>query len=221
VTQHTDPRPFAERHLGPDPGDVQRMLDALGLASLDAMLDVAVPESIRTREPLGLTATPDERQALQRLRQFADANRVRTSLIGCGYSGTIVPPVIQRNVLENPAWYTAYTPYQPEISQGRLEALLNFQTVVADLTGMDIANASLLDEATAAAEAMTLARRVSKAADDVFLVDADCHPQVVEVRTSTRTARSGSCWPTPVPPEFSAMSHPSPSGLTPWGPSSS
>jgi glycine dehydrogenase len=181
VTQHTDPRPFAERHLGPDPGDVQRMLDALGLASLDAMLDVAVPESIRTREPLGLTATPDERQALQRLRQFADANRVRTSLIGCGYSGTIVPPVIQRNVLENPAWYTAYTPYQPEISQGRLEALLNFQTVVADLTGMDIANASLLDEATAAAEAMTLARRVSKAADDVFLVDADCHPQVVEV----------------------------------------
>ena len=181
MNQHTDPRPFAERHLGPDEEDVRRMLDALGLEGLDAMLDVAVPEAIRVREPLGLAAVPDERRALARLRELAEANRVRTSLIGCGYSGTVVPPVIQRNVLENPAWYTAYTPYQPEISQGRLEALLNFQTVVADLTGMDIANASLLDEATAAAEAMTLARRASKVVDDVFLVDADCHPQVVEV----------------------------------------
>ena len=177
----TEPRPFADRHLGPDADDIQRMLEALGLDSLEALLDAAVPDAIRTREALGLHAITDEHRALERLREVAAGNRVRTALIGCGYSNTRVPPVIQRNVLENPAWYTAYTPYQPEISQGRLEALLNFQTVVSDLTGMDIANASLLDEATAAAEAMTLARRASRAEGDVFLVDADCHPQVVEV----------------------------------------
>jgi glycine dehydrogenase len=157
------------------------MLSVLGFASLHELVEAAVPGSILDTEPLGLDAAPDEAVALDRLRGLASLNRVVTSLIGCGYSGTRVPEVIRRNVLENPGWYTAYTPYQPEISQGRLEALLNFQTMVADLCGMDMANASLLDEATAAAEAMALARRQSKAPGATFFVDADCHPQVVEV----------------------------------------
>ena len=126
------------------------------------MLDAAVPESIRRRDALELPAGRTEREVLTELRELAGRNRVVTSLIGMGYYGTITPPVIQRNLLENPAWYTAYTPYQPEISQGRLEALLNFQTMVADLAGMDLANASMLDEATAAAEAMTMCRRLAK-----------------------------------------------------------
>ena len=171
---------FPDRHIGPDSDEVGTMLAALGLDSLDELLDAVVPSHIREREPLGLPGL-DEQAALDRLRGIAARNRVHTSLIGCGYHGTVTPPVILRNVLENPAWYTAYTPYQPEISQGRLEALLNFQTMVADLTGMDMANASLLDEATAAAEAMTLLRRASRSTGEVFLVDADCHPQVVEV----------------------------------------
>jgi glycine dehydrogenase len=157
------------------------MLAAVGHDSVESLMAAVVPDAIRFHEALGIPAVPDEFDALDRLRAVAEENRVLTSLIGCGYAGTRVPNVIRRNVLENPAWYTAYTPYQPEISQGRLEALLNFQTMVSDLCGMDLANASLLDEATAAAEAMTLARRQSKVAGSTFFVDADCHPQVLEV----------------------------------------
>ncbi|MHB1137423.1 MAG: PLP-dependent aminotransferase family protein, partial [Microthrixaceae bacterium] len=166
------------------------MLAAVGQPTLEALMDAAIPESIHLHDALGFDAVPTEQAALARLRAVADRNRVVTSLIGAGYYGTHTPLVILRNILENPAWYTAYTPYQPEISQGRLEALLNFQTVVADLTGMDIANASMLDEATAAAEAMTLARRQSKVVGDTFFVDDDCHPQVVEV-VSTRAEPLG------------------------------
>jgi glycine dehydrogenase len=172
---------FADRHLGPDGDDVAAMLETVGLASLDELMATAVPEAIHVTEPLGLGRIASEQDALAALRAIADRNQVVTSLIGAGYYGTHTPSVIIRNILENPAWYTAYTPYQPEISQGRLEALLNFQTVVTDLTGLDMANASLLDEATAAAEAMTLARRQSKVPGDTFFVDADCHPQVIEV----------------------------------------
>jgi glycine dehydrogenase len=157
------------------------MLATVGVASVGELIDRAVPETIRERAPLDLPSGLTEAEALDRLRALADRNQVLTSLIGAGYSGTITPPVIQRNVLEDPAWYTAYTPYQPEISQGRLEALLNFQTMVSDLTAMDLANASLLDEATAAAEAMTLLRRVNPKAGDAFFVDAACHPQTIEV----------------------------------------
>ena len=172
---------FADRHLGPDDADVVAMLATIGYDSLGALIDATVPAAIRAAGPLGLTAVADEAEALARIRAVADLNTPVTSLIGCGYSSSRTPNVVLRNVLENPAWYTAYTPYQPEISQGRLEALLNFQTMVSDLCGMDLANASLLDEATAAAEAMTLARRQSKAAGTTFFVDADCHPQVIEV----------------------------------------
>ncbi len=172
---------FATRHLGPDDTEIRRMLDVLGLESLDELVERAVPAAIRDDAPLGLDHLPDEASALDALRSLAARNQRFTSLIGTGYHGTHTPGVVLRNVLENPAWYTAYTPYQPEISQGRLEALLNFQTVVAELCGMDLANASLLDEATAAAEAMTLARRSSKVAGDLFFVDDDCHPQVIEV----------------------------------------
>ncbi|HEX2576608.1 MAG TPA: aminomethyl-transferring glycine dehydrogenase [Aquihabitans sp.] len=174
---------FATRHLGPSEADQAKMLAALGHRSLDDLVDAAVPAGIRETADLDLPAARSEAEALADLRALADRNEVVTSMIGLGYHGTVTPGVILRNVLENPAWYTAYTPYQPEISQGRLEALLNFQTVVADLTGMALANASLLDEATAAAEAMTLARRAAKgvADDAVFLVDADCHPQVIDV----------------------------------------
>ncbi len=157
------------------------MLAALGVGSLDELLDQAVPETIRDRTPLALPGAVSEAGVLARLRELADANEVFTSLLGMGYSGTLTPPVIQRNVLESPAWYTAYTPYQPEISQGRLEALLNFQTMVSDLTGMDIANASLLDEATAAAEAMAMLHRLNGKGRDVFVVDVDCHPQTLDV----------------------------------------
>ena len=153
----------------------------VGHASLDSLMAAAVPGVHPITEPLGLRQLPTEPDALGPWPSSPTATSVVTSLIGAGYYDTHTPTVIARNILENPAWYTAYTPYQPEISQGRLEALLNFQTVVTDLTGMDIANASLLDEATAAAEAMTLARRQSKVAGDTFFVDADCHPQVIEV----------------------------------------
>ncbi|HVN50686.1 MAG TPA: glycine dehydrogenase, partial [Acidimicrobiales bacterium] len=177
---------FADRHIGPRPGEIAEMLDALGLSSLDELIDRVVPVSIRD-DDLGLPAGQGEADMLGRLRELASHNQVVTSLIGMGYSGTITPPVIQRNVLEDPAWYTAYTPYQPEISQGRLEALLNFQTMVCDLTGMELANASLLDEGTAAAEAMAMCRRLTPKAGPVFVVDADCHPQTVEVvRTRAR-----------------------------------
>jgi glycine dehydrogenase len=174
--------PFAGRHIGPDADEQAKMLAVLGHGSLDELVAGAVPEVIAATSALDLPAGRSEAEVLAELRTYADANRVTVPMIGLGYSGTHTPPVILRNVLENPAWYTAYTPYQPEISQGRLEALLNFQTVVTDLTGLAVAGASLLDEATAAAEAMTLARRSSKAAADaVFLVDADCLPQTIAV----------------------------------------
>ncbi|MGE3621074.1 MAG: glycine dehydrogenase, partial [Acidimicrobiia bacterium] len=172
---------FADRHVGPRPSDVDEMLATLGVGSLAELIDQAVPRSIRATEPLSLPPALSEQGALARLRELAGRNRVVTSLIGLGYHGTITPGVIRRNVIEDPAWYTAYTPYQPEISQGRLEALLNFQTMVAELVGLDIANASMLDEGTAAAEAMTLCRRSSRHEAAAFFVDADCHPQTVAV----------------------------------------
>jgi glycine dehydrogenase len=175
--------PFETRHLGPGAEQQAKMLAALGYGSLDELTDAALPSAIRSTEGLDLPAARTETEALADLRALADRNEVVTSMIGLGYHATITPAVILRNVIESPAWYTAYTPYQPEISQGRLEALLNFQTMVADLTGMALANASLLDEATAAAEAMTLAKRAAKgkSAEAAFLVDADCHPQTIEV----------------------------------------
>ncbi len=172
---------FADRHIGPDPAEQTTMLRALGYESLDALSDAAVPPAIRAEGPLDLPPARTEPEALAVLHELADRNQVFTSLIGMGYSGTVTPGVILRNVLENPAWYTAYTPYQPEISQGRLEVLLNYQTMVADLTGMDLANASLLDEATAAAEAMAMCRRLAPKAGPSFFVDRDCHPQTIAV----------------------------------------
>ncbi|HEU4329604.1 MAG TPA: glycine dehydrogenase (aminomethyl-transferring), partial [Lapillicoccus sp.] len=150
------PAPFVERHIGPSPDDVDAMLEVVGQPSLDALIDVAIPGAIRSQRALRLDAAPSESAVVRELRGLANLNTVMRSMIGLGYYGTVTPPVVQRNVLENPAWYTAYTPYQPEISQGRLEALLNFQTVVSDLTALPVAGASLLDEATAVAEAMTL-----------------------------------------------------------------
>ncbi|WP_182887239.1 aminomethyl-transferring glycine dehydrogenase [Microbispora sp. H10885] len=173
--------PFATRHIGPSDAGRARMLEVVGYESTADLLAVAVPEAIRTRGPLNLPEAAGEAEALAELRALAARNRVLTPMIGLGYHDTITPGVVLRNVLENPGWYTAYTPYQPEISQGRLEALLNFQTVVSDLTGLDVAGASLLDEATAAAEAMTLARRASKVKADVFVVDADALPQTKAV----------------------------------------
>ena len=172
---------FVDRHIGPDAAEQATMLARLGYSSLDALTDAAVPASIRRADALELPAPRSDTEAIAALRAFADRNIVTTSLIGMGYSNTITPAVIRRNVLENPGWYTAYTPYQPEIAQGRLEALLDFQTMVADLTGMDLANASLLDEATAAAEAMAMCRRLAPKGGDVFFVDADCHPQTIAV----------------------------------------
>ncbi len=172
---------FIGRHIGPDDDAVNTMLSALGVATLAALIDAAVPASIRDSDPLALGGPMSETAALNRLREYADQNEVFTSLIGLGYSNTITPPVILRNVLENPAWYTAYTPYQPEISQGRLEALINYQTVIAELTGMELANASLLDEATAAAEAMTLLQRINPKGGSSFFIDHDALPQTIDV----------------------------------------
>ncbi len=172
---------FSNRHIGPKQQDQQYMLEILGFSSMADFLDAVVPKDIRLRDTMALPPALSESQALAELKALADLNRPYRSLIGQGYYGTFVPAVIQRNVLENPAWYTAYTPYQPEISQGRLEALLNFQTMVSDLTSMDIANASLLDEATAAAEAMMLARRQSKVKSSTFLVDRYVYPQTLDV----------------------------------------
>ena len=172
---------FIARHIGPMPAEQAVMLEAIGATSLNALIAETVPASILLDDPLNLPGAVTERAALARLREVASENVVMTSLIGQGFSDTITPAVIQRNVLENPAWYTSYTPYQPEISQGRLEALLNYQTLVADLTGLPLANASLLDEGTAAAEAMTMARRATKSDSPVFFVDSDCHPQTIAV----------------------------------------
>ena len=181
---------FASRHIGPDAADEARMLGAIGCASRAALIEAVVPREIARSSPMALPPPATEAQALAELRAIAAKNRVLKSFIGQGYHGTHTPGVIQRNVLENPAWYTAYTPYQAEISQGRLEALVNFQTMVCDLTGMAIANASMLDEATAAAEAMTLARRSVKSKSDTFVVVGDAHPQTIDV-IRTRAAPLG------------------------------
>ncbi len=174
--------PFASRHIGPRDDEIAKMLAVVGAGSLDELADVAVPAAIRATRRLDLPAAGSEPQVLAELRALADRNTLVAPMIGTGYSGTHTPAVVLRTVLENPAWYTAYTPYQPEISQGRLEMLLNFQTVVSDLTGLAVAGASLLDEATAAAEALTLTRRQSRAGQDAaFLVDADVHPQTLAV----------------------------------------
>ncbi|MCW2806946.1 MAG: gcvP [Marmoricola sp.] len=179
-------RPFSERHIGPDEHQVTEMLKALGVSSLEALMDDAVPGRIRS-SGLDLPAAASERTTAAELREMAALNNPLVPMIGLGYHGTVTPPVVRRNVLEDPSWYTAYTPYQPEISQGRLEALINFQTMVADLTGLETSNASLLDEGTAAAEAMTLVRRANKSADGPFVVDADALPQTIEVvRTRAR-----------------------------------
>ncbi len=172
---------FARRHIGPSPRDIASMLESVGAKSLDALMAETLPSSIRQRAPLDLGPALSETEALTHMRELAAQNEVFTSMIGQGYSGTILPAVIQRNVLENPAWYTAYTPYQPEISQGRLEALFNFQTMICDLSGLDVANASLLDEATAAAEAMALAERAAQSKSKSFFVDAEVHPQTLAV----------------------------------------
>ena len=172
---------FARRHIGPSPRDIAAMLDSVGAKSLTELMGQTLPSSIRQKAPLDLGRALSETEALAHMRELAAQNEVFTSLIGQGYSGTILPAVIQRNILENPAWYTAYTPYQPEISQGRLEALFNFQTMICDLTGLDVANASLLDEGTAAAEAMALAERASPVKAKSFFVDARVHPQTLAV----------------------------------------
>ncbi len=177
-----DPYDFANRrHIGPSAKEIADMLAVVGAADLHALIDETVPASIRQADRIDFGKSLSERRALDRLRETANKNKVLTSLIGQGYHGTTMPPAIQRNIFENPAWYTAYSPYQPEISQGRLEALLNFQTLVADLTALDIANASLLDEATAAAEAMSMAHRISNSEKTVFFVDKDCLPQTIAV----------------------------------------
>ena len=176
-----NPYDFANRrHIGPSPAEMDEMLRAVGVRSLDELIDQTVPPSIRQSKPLSW-APLAEHELLARMKEVSQKNKVMTSLIGQGYYGTVTPPAIQRNILENPAWYTAYTPYQPEIAQGRLEALLNYQTMICDLTGLDVANASLLDEATAAAEAMTMAERSAKSKARAFFVDRFCHPQTIAV----------------------------------------
>src|ERR1017187_6143332 len=173
---------FADRHIGPSPEDIQDMLRVVGFPTLDAMVDAAIPGQIRLQKPLSLPAARGERELLAELKAIMSKNEVRRSFIGMGYYDCFTPPVIQRNILENPGWYTQYTPYQAEISQGRLEALLNFQTMVTDLTGLEVANASLLDEATAAAEAMTMCYELQgREGRNVFFVSETCHPQTTAV----------------------------------------
>src|SRR5574340_1097936 len=170
---------FVPRHIGPTESDIQEMLAVLSLPSLEALVEATVPSDIRLQGSLTVPSPRGEQQVLAELRGLAEQNQVWRSLIGMGYSDCIPPPVIQRNILENPGWYTQYTPYQAEIAQGRLEALVNFQTMVADLTGLPLVNASLLDEATAAAEAMHLCAAL-KPGRNSFFVSADCHPQTIE-----------------------------------------
>ncbi|CAG1769928.1 partial glycine dehydrogenase, partial [uncultured bacterium] len=172
---------FVHRHIGSNPEQINAMLSELGLTQLDDLIGQAMPADILNHEPLKLTETMSEQAVIEYLRKMRSRNKVFTSMIGMGYYGTVMPAVIKRNILENPSWYTAYTPYQAEVSQGRLEALLNYQQMVMDLTGMSLANASLLDEATAAAEAMTMARRLSANKSHCVIVDEDCHPQTIAV----------------------------------------
>ncbi|MGH9074202.1 MAG: aminomethyl-transferring glycine dehydrogenase, partial [Acidimicrobiales bacterium] len=182
--------PFSRRHVGPSPEEQAEMAASLGHAGPEELMAAAVPEAIRTTRPIDLPPAATEAEVLAELAELAARNRPLTSLIGMGYHATVTPPVIRRNVLESPAWYTAYTPYQPEISQGRLEALLDFQTMISDLTALEVANASLLDEASAAAEAMAMCRRLVRGEGGVFLVDAAAHPQTIEV-LGTRAAPLG------------------------------
>src|SRR6266487_4674242 len=175
-----DVNSFARRHIGPNEGEVAAMLSDVGFESLGTLIDAAVPKNIRLDRPLNLPEAKSEMEALAELRMIAKRNKVARSFIGAGYYDCITPPVIQRNILENPGWYTAYTPYQAELAQGRLEALLNFQTMVTDLTGLDIANASMLDEATAAAEAMGLCH-AAVPSRKIFFVADNCHPQTIAV----------------------------------------
>src|SRR5210317_286711 len=185
LENHSD---FIQRHMGPAVKQQTEMAQALGYDNLDALIDATVPSAIRREQPMDLPDAQSEQAVISRLRQLAEQNIVNKSFIGTGYHATYTPPVIQRNVLENPGWYTAYTPYQPEISQGRLEALLTYQQMILDLTGMDLANASMLDEGSAAAEAMTLLQRVNKKnRSNTFLVADDCHPQTIAV-VQTRAA---------------------------------
>ncbi len=181
---------FIRRHIGPSRSDIEAMLEIVGYKTLDALINDAVPETIVSERPLDLPEPRSERATSTYLRHMRHRNNVFISMIGCGYHGTVMPPVIKRNAMENPDWYTAYTPYQPEVSQGRLEVLLGFQQMIMDLTGMEIANASLLDEATAAAEAMTMSRRIAKNKSNVFFVDHECHPQTLAV-VRTRAAFLG------------------------------
>jgi glycine dehydrogenase len=187
----THPDRFQDRHIGPSAEDQAAMLAVVGgYDSLDAFIDAVVPADIRLREPLDIPAAKSEQQALEELRMLREHNQLFRSYLGMGYHDCITPNVILRNVLQNPGWYTAYTPYQAEIAQGRLEALLNFQTMVSDLTGLEVANASLLDEATAAAEAMHLTEAVSShGGQAVYLVDASCHPQTIAVVRTRAEAR--------------------------------
>ncbi len=179
---------FTRRHIGPGEHEITQMLNALGVSSLDELMEQVVPEAIRIASPLALPKVMTERVALSYLRKMASRNQVFTSMIGMGYSGTVTPKVILRNVLENPGWYTSYTPYQAEVSQGRMEALLNFQQMIVDLTGLEMANASMLDEGTAAAEAMAMAKRAAKSKSNLFFIDADTHPQTVAViKTRAKT----------------------------------
>src|SRR5437870_6840224 len=171
---------FARRHIGPNEDETAEMLRAVGFENLDALIDATVPKSIRLDRPLSLPEAKSEAETLAELRAISKKNKIAKSFIGAGYSDSITPPVIQRNILENPGWYTAYTPYQAELAQGRLEALLNFQTMIVDLTQLDIANASMLDEATAAAEAMTLCHAAVPDRKTFFVAD-DCHPETIEV----------------------------------------
>jgi glycine dehydrogenase len=181
ATHLAEPADFPSRHIGLTPADEATMLEAIGASSLEALMDEIIPAGIRRHDTMPLPPAKSEAAALKELQEIASHNRIKKSFIGQGYYGTRTPAVILRNVLENPAWYTAYTPYQAEISQGRMEALVNFQTMICDLTGMPIANASMLDEATAAAEAMTLARRMAASTSHRFLVDHRCHPQAIEL----------------------------------------
>ena len=182
-----EPAPFCRRHIGPDSTESQKMLESIAFKDLDALIDAAVPGDIRDSSGLDLEAAKTEAQALSDLKALAATNKLFKNYIGMGYHPTETPPAIQRNILENPGWYTQYTPYQAEISQGRLEALLNFQTMISELTGLPVANASLLDEATAAAEAMAMAFGLSKNRKATkFFVSDGCHPQVLAVVKNPR-----------------------------------
>lgn len=195
---------FIARHIGPNAAEIEQMLKFLGAGSLDELIKQTVPDSIRLKEAMALKPVMSEFETLNYLKKIANKNKIYTSMIGTGYYDTIVPPVILRNVLENPGWYTAYTPYQPEIAQGRLETLLNYQQMIVDLTGLPMANASLLDEATAAAEAMALARRSSKSKSNIYFIDEDTHPQTIDV---TRTRAEAYGFETHIGPVTDSLKH--------------